>query len=1210
MAGSPGGREVARLSVKVLPDTSKFGSDLQRFLDRIEARAKVAVKVVPDTRQFAADLRTDLARVSAELKVDVRPDVRRFRAELRAMLDRLRVVKKVEIEPDTSGFSAKLTTRLAAIRERVKVAADPDLSRFRIDLQRRLARIRAELKVRIKPDLRAFRAEVTALVRGLRIRPITVLIRPTLDMRAYSRVRARLRALGRPITVRVRTVGDRIPNPGGGGGAGSVGDGGGSAAGGAAASIARLAVAVGSVLPQLSSLIASLIQTGPALGVMATGLLAAASAGGALAIGMKGVGDALAGDEKALARLTPQAAYFVQSVRSLAPEWKTLRLDVQANLFRKLGDAVKDTAKVALPVLRKRLSETATTLNGMGKGVLSAVRSLAKGGALDEALKSSNAGLKNLSQLPAVIVQGLVQVGAAAGPAFDRLTKRAGGALDRLSERMSKAFKNGSMEGAIERAIDVAGQFVDVGKNIGAILKNIFGAAATAGGSFLDTLQRVTGEFAKLTAAPEVQSGLVQLFRTLAQVSSTAVGILGGAFRAIAPAIDVLGPPVQRLVRLFGESLKPVFKALQPVLTAAAEAIGALLDAVGPLLPVIGELVASLLPAVTPLFAALKDIFVGLKPVVAEVAGILRDVLKPVFDGLSVAIKPLAEMIADQLVIGLGFLRDLLVELKPSLVLVGEAFGELLAACGPLIEAWSKLSMTLLTALAPAMKPIIKLVGTLVDFFAGDLARSITDVAVPAIESLTALLSGDFDTAMKKAKQAAQGFIDNLKQRFTELPSKIAAAMDRLVIVLRQKAGEAGAQLLLALVRKRDEVVVKISELPDRARRALGNLGGTLVGAGQDLINGFVIGIASKIQAVQQKLQDLTSKLPDWKGPKKRDAKILTPAGRSLIEGFIKGIDDSTAKLKSRLQSITKALPANVRSGYGKTLKRATNELDKLVKKRDGVIKKLAAAEKKLADLTKARSDVKKGVVSGILGDADLTKMTDESSSIQGLTRRLKDYAAQAVKFAADIQKLKKRGLDADIIRQIADAGVTGGSATADLLSRASAGQIKELNKAQATLEKAAGKAGDTAADALYKAGIQSAKGLVKGLESQQSAIEKQMVKIAKSMQKAIKKALGIHSPARKLIPVGQNTTLGVLKGVEDKRPELDRVMASLVAVPSVSAAGVSADVASSLAGPGLDGSRLALVLADGTQLDAYMDTRVSGGINQVRRRQRAGKKW
>src|SRR5690606_13016897 len=129
------------------------------------------------------------------------------------------------------------------------------------------------------------------------------------------------------------------------------------------------------------------------------------------------------------------------------------------------------------------------------------------------------------------------------------------------------------------------------------------------------------------------------------------------------------------------------------------------------------------------------------------------------------------------------------------------------------------------------------------------------------------------------------------------------------------------------------------------SKTALGNLAGTLASAGRDLIAGFISGITSKIGDVQSTLSSLTSKLTDWKGPPKKDAKILTPAGRLLIEGFIKGIDGTTAKLRSRLESITKALPDNVRRGIGKSLKRTTAELEKLVTKRDAVIKKLVDAE-------------------------------------------------------------------------------------------------------------------------------------------------------------------------------------------------------------------------------------------------------------------------
>jgi predicted MFS family arabinose efflux permease len=58
------------------------------------------------------------------------------------------------------------------------------------------------------------------------------------------------------------------------------------------------------------------------------------------------------------------------------------------------------------------------------------------------------------------------------------------------------------------------------------------------------------------------------------------------------------------------------------------------------------------------------------------------------------------------------------------------------------------------------------------------------------------------------------------------------------------------------------------------------------------------------------------------------------------------------------------------------------------------------------------------------------------------------------------------------------------------------------------------------------------AEGLVKGLESQASKIEDQMLKIADSMVKAIKKALGIHSPSRVLAKIGAYVGQGFRKGL------------------------------------------------------------------------------
>jgi hypothetical protein len=51
------------------------------------------------------------------------------------------------------------------------------------------------------------------------------------------------------------------------------------------------------------------------------------------------------------------------------------------------------------------------------------------------------------------------------------------------------------------------------------------------------------------------------------------------------------------------------------------------------------------------------------------------------------------------------------------------------------------------------------------------------------------------------------------------------------------------------------------------------------------------------------------------------------------------------------------------------------------------------------------------------------------------------------------------------------------------------------------------------------------------------------MERIAKSMQKALRNALGIKSPARKLIPDGVNTAKGIAVGVIAGLPHIDRAM-------------------------------------------------------------------
>lgn len=103
--------------------------------------------------------------------------------------------------------------------------------------------------------------------------------------------------------------------------------------------------------------------------------------------------------------------------------------------------------------------------------------------------------------------------------------------------------------------------------------------------------------------------------------------------------------------------------------------------------------------------------------------------------------------------------------------------------------------------------------------------------------------------------------------------------------------------------------------------------------------------------------------------------------------------------------------------------------------------------------------------------------------------------------------------------------------ATAQSLLNATPAQIAEINSLQKQLEASANKAGTVTADAMYGAGLRAAEGLVKGLTAQQKAIETAMMTIAKSMEKSIKKALGIKSPSKVMEPIGEFAFRGVEQG-------------------------------------------------------------------------------
>lgn len=89
---SPGGREVGRLSIRVVPNTSRFRTDLKLFLERVERTARsVRIQVELDDSRIGAGLKRleDNVRKSSRggIGVEAHPELRAgFREELQAMV--------------------------------------------------------------------------------------------------------------------------------------------------------------------------------------------------------------------------------------------------------------------------------------------------------------------------------------------------------------------------------------------------------------------------------------------------------------------------------------------------------------------------------------------------------------------------------------------------------------------------------------------------------------------------------------------------------------------------------------------------------------------------------------------------------------------------------------------------------------------------------------------------------------------------------------------------------------------------------------------------------------------------------------------------------------------------------------------------------------------------------------------------------------------
>ncbi|MCD7438982.1 hypothetical protein K4B79_12180 [Streptomyces lincolnensis] len=746
---------------------------------------------------------------------------------------------------------------------------------------------------------------------------------------------------------------------------------------------------------------------------------------------------------------------------------------------------------------------------------------------------------------------------------------------------------------------------------VGTILGTALGGIAAA----LNQPEVFVGLYALFDGVQAAVEALAPALAPLGQALGAALSLVGAFLTMLGPlvaavltplseAFTMLAPAIEPLIGLLGEALGGVVAALAPLIMTVVEAVVPLVDALvaglAPIIPIIVETLAAmsaalqpvieillqiLTAAILPLIPVVQSLAAEFLPLIAEAFGRVMEAVQPLLEGLlalvnflmpilAPAIEFVAGLFLDTLVMAIDGVANVLTGLKDIFVgvwdyivgyfttivgiFVGLITGDWGMALDGLKQMWSGVK-TFLSGLWDTIKGLFQIFLSVGILGAGKKLltaikslwdNSWTAVKTAAVNAWNATKTNfaNFMTALKNAPGAAlQAIIKFFGETWAKIKSEAGTAWEAVKKIFSEKVADC---------------VKFVKDLPQNIKQIFSDAKSLLVDAGKKIITGLIDGLKSMFSSVKSTLGDLTSKLTDWKGPAPKDAKLLYNAGQLIIKGLIKGLESQYDSVKKSLNELTAKIPKNASKGLKDRINKDRTQLLKLAAQWETGAKKLEAARDKLDKLREQMADYAKQVADRVIDTGDVTKVDD--ATFTGISNSLKNAVEEAKRFAAVLKKLKSLGLNQTTFDQIAMAGPEAGLAAAEAIANAGASGVSEINALQSELEKYATKAGSTASHYMYDAGIQAAEGLVRGLEAQQDAIEKQMLKIADAMVDAIKKALDIHSPSRLFRKLGNFVGKGFGLGVMDERGRVERATNALA---ESATSGASREVTAAVSG-------------------------------------------
>jgi len=380
-----------------------------------------------------------------------------------------------------------------------------------------------------------------------------------------------------------------------------------------------------------------------------------------------------------------------------------------------------------------------------------------------------------------------------------------------------------------------------------------------------------------VAGAAKIQAAFDKLAPYLEKVFQLAAPALGRMFDLLGPLADKLGP---MLLTTFEKGL-PVLEAfvqgLSPIVDGLAgffnnldtgtftAFVSALMTGIGGLLPPLGKMLTALTPIGTALLETLLPALADLFTWVAEkLAPAIQDLTKWMGEHQSIVIGVAAVLGGLVLVVkGMQLAMSLA---SAAMVIYNGVVGTISAAT----KVWTAIQTAFNVVMA--LNPVTLVVIAIVALIAA---------VVLAYQKVDWFRTG-VDKAWAFIKTAAKTFWDWLTTTIGDAVTKISGWFT--------------------------SISTFFTDLPGKITGFVTGAGTWLVDAGKKVVQGFIDGLTGMFGTVKDKLSELTSFLPDWKGPAQRDKTLLTPAGKLIMKGLINGFDKSMPAVRKSLAVVTREI--------------------------------------------------------------------------------------------------------------------------------------------------------------------------------------------------------------------------------------------------------------------------------------------------------------